>query len=98
MSFPSRSNYYNMEEASSEMIETSMLLMSISEDIPMQNLGNNSSTGSLRGSMSRSKSYKVDLSCLSASNEMPLSPSSQQHDDSAGVASWGYFVDSVNQR
>mmetsp|Transcript_25457 Transcript_25457/g.36237 ORF Transcript_25457/g.36237 Transcript_25457/m.36237 type:complete len:100 (-) Transcript_25457:154-453(-) len=88
----------------SEMLASSIMLMSISEK-SVTNVGYGSSSGGgsfggLRGSaMSRTKSYKADLNSLTNHHHMSTAQSntasSNRQNEGEG---WGYFVDSFPRR
>lgn len=88
---------HNVTGSRNENMDVSFGLLTISEDEPMRSCEFNSSSNNLNHSMSRSKSYKVDLSSLGGSSAMQLS-SHAHHSICDDATSWGYFVDSVNQR
>jgi hypothetical protein len=98
--FASTSNYCDLAaESRNTGIVKSMDLLTISEDEPMRTLEHTFSSYSFNNSMSRSKSYKIDLSSLAASPDMSLSNCSQEPTDWSYTdqAAWGYFVDTVNR-
>ncbi|KAI2491726.1 hypothetical protein MHU86_22835 [Fragilaria crotonensis] len=78
-----------------EDLDLSIGLLTISEDEPLRMSEYSLSSNSLNHTMSRSKSYKVDLSSLGGASDMQLS-SNAHRSNCNDPASWGYFVDSVN--
>ena len=93
--FTPTSFYHDLSaEARYEILATSWGLLTKSSS---QEGGYNSSSSNPSHTMSRSKSYKLDLSSLAASTGMPLSRLSRKNNPAEPV-SWGYFVDTVSNR
>jgi hypothetical protein len=93
--FPSTS-YSNVVNVSrNEDLDLSIGLLTISEDEPLRMSEYSLSSNSLNHTMSRSKSYKIDLSSLGGASDMQRSRIAH-HNICNDPASWGYFVDAVN--
>lgn len=95
MSFSSTfSNCSNTSDTSNnELLEASMILLSLSDEIAMHNLHRSSSTDiSFQGSsLSRSKSCKLNLSSL-VEPSFETTQQIAQRDEFDHVA-WGYFAE-----
>jgi hypothetical protein len=90
----SRYGYPNNDSDSNACLP-SFGLFTISENQPSRKEHYNSCS-SIHRSLSRTKSYKMDLSSLvSSSGEQSMKSSDDINFDAA--VSWGYYVDAVNQ-
>jgi hypothetical protein len=98
MSFSSTSFTFNSREQSVELLATSMILFSISEDAPVAKSGYRSGLSSSSGSdnslngwgtsMTR-KSYKTDLASLAFA--CPMDAQTQKTSTMQCGDAWGYF-------
>lgn len=94
----SNSNIFMLSKDNSrESLSSSLTMLTIAEESPMDSHSLSfSSTGSLGLSLSRTKSYKVDLASLAKLS----SPQPTRHiyqNDLSQLDGWGYFVDSPIQ-